>query len=85
MKHLKGFRATTLTLTSVLVTALFVSQAAMAGEFVKEGARDDYSDHPHFTTSEVKSDLQVEKTNYLIQAEDTEIRTYEDLLPDPES
>lgn len=32
-----------------MLAILFSSQTVMADEYPSEGARDDYSDHPHFT------------------------------------
>ena len=37
--------------TAIMLVILFLSHTVMADEYPSEGARDDYSDHPHFTKS----------------------------------
>ena len=77
---------------TALLSSIFATQSAMSDEYPKkEGARDEYSNHPHFTLSESTGQNDAthkERENYMMHMMrkhiDDETSLDEELFPDPE-
>ena len=73
---------------TIFLTILFSGQSVMADEFPNEGARDDYSDHPHFTSSELSqtdNTTRMKRANYMLHHNiEGESSLDEELFPNPE-
>lgn len=71
-----------------MLAILFSSQTVMADEFPNERARDDYSDHPHFTKAKsLHTDKTKQVNRKLHIATDSieeESSLDEELFPEPE-